>query len=793
MKSLFKQVKLWFSNFYKSIRPGQVAIKGAARAIASTTLVIWLIAASSFFLIDPSTWFGIVPIIVFPPLALLLGGLTYLGIKLLAGIPEALVWVIPGAILILSMVFGQGDLGWQFPLFVLTFAGSLGAAIYTLTKANRSQNTLRQKTVAYLGGLIGLAGLVWGIQWTFQTGFEQDPALNNAALASTYQPEALGLSNPGEPGPYEVKYLSYGSGKDLHRPAFAEDVAFTTDSVDGSRLIGNWKGLAGKLRTWYWGFDDEALPLNGRVWYPEGDGPFPLALIVHGNHSMFDYSDDGYAYLGELLASHGMIMVSVDENFINSGWTDMFPDGLDEENDARGWLLLKHLEEWRKWNVQSDHPFFQKVDMDNIAVMGHSRGGEAAAIAGFFNTLSHYPDDAKEEFNFDFNIRSIVAIAPVDGQYKPGDVGTPLKDINYLVLHGANDGDVQSFAGLRQYERLNYTDSSNYFKSAIYIHGANHGQFNTSWGNRDSPNPWGSLLNVKALMPMEDQLTIGKVLISSFLKATMQNEQGYQELFKDLRSVKEWLPETIYLNQYEDSNWKLITNFDEDLDLTTAGQLADISTEYLTVWKEKLVSMKWGNKDTRAVYVGWDSTAYPQDTAKYMIDFKVPMNIEEHQWLTFEMAHAKENSYPDKERDQEKKDNESNNKEEDDTESEKNEEMNNEQEGEDDEAQEDEKEKAPEPINLSLALYDQNGESVKFDLNEYALLQPQISVDIYKNKSLQTNKTSEAVYQTFFFDLVTLSSLNPKFDVNALQRIAFIFDQEKNGVIILDKLAFHSD
>ena len=57
---------------------------------------------------------------------------------------------------------------------------------------------------------------------------------------------------------------------------------------------------------------------------PEGEGPFPLTLIVHGNHNMIDYSDEGYGYLGNLLASRGIIVVSVDQNFINGHWSGDF-------------------------------------------------------------------------------------------------------------------------------------------------------------------------------------------------------------------------------------------------------------------------------------------------------------------------------------------------------------------------------------------------------------------------------------------------------------------------------------
>ena len=88
--------------------------------------------------------------------------------------------------------------------------------------------------------------------------------------------------------------------------------AFQSTAVDASAYITKWSNL----KTKFWGFDEHALPLNGRVWMPEGEGPFPLALIVHGNHLMEDFSDGGYGYIGELLASKGIIAVSVDENFL---------------------------------------------------------------------------------------------------------------------------------------------------------------------------------------------------------------------------------------------------------------------------------------------------------------------------------------------------------------------------------------------------------------------------------------------------------------------------------------------
>lgn len=778
MINFFKRIWSAILNFLKKLKPGPVAWKGANKSILFTTAIIWSIGATLMFVTQPGTNFGLLMILLGIAIAFLISAGVVLGLKIINSLPKKFIWILPGTYFLMSFVFGVGDLEWKFPLFVVLFAGATGAGLYSFKKKNRSELTLFHKIVAGSGLLIGLSSLVWGLIWLADTGFKPEIEHINAAQKSTYKPGHIQLTNPAEPGPYEVAYLTYGSGKDKQRPEFAEGVTIVTDSVDGSRLLDNWEGFSGKLRTRYWGVDEKSLPINGRVWYPKGDGPFPLALIVHGNHGMHDYSDPGYEYLGRLLASHGIIMTSVDENFINSGWTDLFTDGLDEENDTRGWLLLEHLKNWKNWNEAPDGVFSKKIDMENLAVMGHSRGGEAAAIAGFFNKLPFYPDDAKQIFDFNFNIKAVVSIAPVDGQYKPGKTGTPLNNVNYLVLHGANDGDVQSFAGLRQYERTEFTDSAYYFKSAVYIYGANHGQFNTTWGNRDSGFPYGSLLNVDALMPMEDQLTVGKTYISAFLQATLQGKKEYEGLFKDYRVGNDWLAETIYLNQYQSSDWNMLVDFEEDLDLTTTSSGGTITTENLTVWREQLVGMKYGNKATRAAYIGWDSLAFEADTASFLIELKESIDASATPTLTFELSESKEGSYPDKKRDEELKE-----KEKEDEEAE--------EEDKESEEKEDEEEKAPDPLDFSIQLEDAAGEQVTVKLSDYSYLQRQITVDVLKNTELQSTKSSEAVYNTFFIKLRTLNNLNPTFDLGNIHKVKFIFDQNPKGVIILDKLAVH--
>jgi hypothetical protein len=262
-----------------------------------------------------------------------------------------------------------------------------------------------------------------------------------------------------------VHSLTYGSGADLHRAEFGEEVDLISTPVDGSLLVDGWSGL----RRDYWGFGPQAMPLNGRVWYPQGAGPFPIVLIVHGNHIAEFYSDTGYDYLGEIIASQGMITVSIDENFLNlSPSANMaFISSLQEENDARGWLLLQHLRTWRQWNAEPGNPFYGKVDLEQVGLIGHSRGGEAVAIAAQFNQLPYYPDNANLAFDFGFGIRAVAAIAPIDGGYHAGGRSISPENISYFTLHGTHDMDATVFEGRWMYERVAFTDEAFHFNSAF--------------------------------------------------------------------------------------------------------------------------------------------------------------------------------------------------------------------------------------------------------------------------------------------------------------------------------------
>jgi dienelactone hydrolase len=428
--------------------------------------------------------------------------------------------------------------------------------------------------------------------------------------ATVLSQQTITASNPADRGSFAVKKTFYGSGTDIKRPEFGKDVAIKTKTVDVSPYA-SIPAAQAKDRKKFWGFDLKKAPINARVWYPEGDGPFPLVLVVHGNHNWREFSDPGYEYLGELLASRGFILASVDENFIN---------GLSAENDGRAWLLLKHLEAWKQFNETTGGPFYHRVDMNNIAVMGHSRGGEAAALAATFNRLKYYPDDFKQEFKFNFNIKAVVAIAPVDGQYKPTGQFTPLENVNYLLIHGSHDGDVSTAVGLRQYERLRFTDGQPWFKSVLFMYRANHGQWNTVWNNKDNGPRSGRSLDLRALIDPEEQRQFAKVVISGFLEATLHQKRDYVPMFRDHRTAGQWLPKTMYTTRFQESGYHALAEFGDDIDLTTGtAHGVTIAAENLSTWRENgLVFRGTGNdpQNHNAAWIGWNNRLAGSDKDK---------------------------------------------------------------------------------------------------------------------------------------------------------------------------------
>lgn len=783
IKNIWQRCKSWTSRAWQRILPNPRVRKGAAIAIV---VMVILVAASFGLLLAPGlpvpgildSLAGFVGVSLG---AALLGLLAFLIIKFITILPKFVNWLGLVALLVFVFVFVL----FRFPFSMALLLGLslgllqafLGGGIAALSDRDFKFASWPKKTFVFFIICVPLAVNVLLLLWLLDRGsddhlvpFEEKPQLV----------EPLHVTNPGLPGTFKVQTLTYGSGVNKRRPEFGSDAAIKTDPVDATPFVKGNRGLGVKLRNWYWGFDFKAFPVNGRVWYPEGDGSYPLVLIVHGNHKMQDFSDPGYAYLGKLLASRGFILVSVDENFFNGSAFG----GLSKENDGRAWMLLQHLRVWRDWNGDESNPFFGKVDMNNIGLIGHSRGGEAAAIAGAFNRLSRYPDDATVTFDFGFNIKAIVSIAPSDQQYKPAGKPTPLENVNYFVFQGAHDMDVSFFMGLRQFNRVRFTDDRYWVKASLLSYRSNHGQFNTEWGDSDHPRPLNLLLNREALLDGEEQRKISKVMISAFLDYALKGNTAYLPLFRDYRLARDWLPQDHFINRFEDSTFRLVCGYEEDVDVLTASvENGLIRGENLTVWREADLHFRteWGTKQNNAVFLGWGipgQEELTEEIASYAIqvpeDLYSKTGIDSTSLLVFNLAEADEES-PDPE--DEAGDVAQNRRKEKRAKKEKR------TDGERDEHK---------PVDMSIELVDADGISAILPMDRFRPAPPMLRARFskLKNEISLFGKDYEPTLQVFELPLNVFAAEFPGFDPFRLREIRFVFDQTPTGVIILDNIGF---
>lgn len=707
------------------------AILGAIAAVAAAILVVPLILQSGFGWFADFLFAALVAVIGIPLAAL---GIA-LALAILRPLPRFLTGFFIACGLLLSLLWWD-TAGAIFAAIFLFVECALGATLLTIVRGGL---TPAKRISTWTIFVLAIAANIGFFSLLRSDGIQEDLAnLKDGALVAQ-----INAADPSKAGPYAVETFFYGSGNSLRRPEYGNSVAVRTPTVNAGAFFKDFDGWKAWIRKRYWGFGMDKLPLNAKVFCPQGDGPFPLFLIVHGNHNMSVPSDNGYGYLCELLASRGFIAVSVDENFLNSG---LFHDP-PKQQGVRGWLLLEHLRLWHDWANNPTSPFYRKVDLSNIALAGHSRGGEAAATAALFNRLAYYPDDATIAFHYGYQIKSVIAIAPADGQYKPADQYRVLENVNYLTLQGANDADVSSFLGSRQYDHVRFDGRVPAFKSELYIFRANHGQFNSMWGRASDavvPESW--FLNLRPLLPEDQQRQIAKVYVSAFLEATLHGRSEYQQVFRDYRSARQWLPKTLYLNRFQDQTYKPICSYDEDADITSTSMPGGhISAHGLTVWREGKIPYRNGSRDYNGVFVGWDWGKQKRPGANppsYTVDLP-PVSASS---LNLSVAVT------------------------------------------DGDAQGD-TEDVDTPTDFSLEAESANGACARVAAGSFAYLPPPFHVQFTKFEFLDTHifkQSAEPAFQTIAVPLDAFAKMNAAFNPHQLRRIRLIFDRTPARVVIIN-------
>lgn len=826
MRTLASLLRVFFAFFQNNLQFSDLSRKRARLGLLITALIL-IFVAGGFRPMGFHPWLDPGLGIMFSAVLAFLGGAGFLlAFQVIQLIPRFFKdWgiLLMGSVIIYLAFTFPTPIGMLFGLLLVVveclFFSALFFWIYREHRTAGPRMTLWMG-VALLSGLF-LNG--YTVYWLMDAGY--DDYLVDASKTERTDAEPLQVESPAQRGTYEVEQITYGSGNTRLRPEYGEGADITTSTVDGSAFFEGGNRFKMTIREWLLGFDGEDLPLNAIVWQPVGDGPFPLVLMVHGNHNLAEHSDPGYAYLGRHLAGRGYIAATVDQNFFNGS----FIGGLSNENDARAWVLLQHLKKWHKWNRCDTCYFYGKVDTGRIALIGHSRGGEAAAIAAGFNRLPYYPDDATIPFDFDFNIRSVAAIAPSDAQYSPAGKDNELKNISYLTLQGAHDADVSFFMGMRQYLRAS-PETPGTFKASVYSYRSNHGQFNTVWGNTDYGWPLSLFLNKKPLLEPSDQQKLAKTYITGFLEATLKEKREYMPMFRDHRRIGHWLPDDIYITRYEDHRFVPLCNYEEDVDVTTGSSPhVSIHASGLALWKENRQGFRgdW-DKDNNVVTLGWRTDSLPadslhkektepptgtlsasDDSSFYRIEVD-PGFFEDHRLtdssrLAFSAANTKEEVPEEAEQEDEQ--------------IHKDKEIQEHKGGQEDVGMQEEtgiqdvlgtqedvstpeeeveredtgakqQEEKPVQVDFTLRLADAEGDSVAIALSRFAWIPPVLESEFLKLRMANKRYGSkyEVTLQDFEIPLKRFAEKNPEFDPNAVRSISFVFNRTEQGVVVLDRI-----
>ena len=282
--------------------------------------------------------------------------------------------------------------------------------------------------------------------------------------------------------------------------------------------------------------------LKGVVHYPaQGTGPFPVLVFEHGRHSTCDLtvteflgypcpevgvlgtqvvsnidSFRGYDYLAANLASHGYVVASFDVNSVNT-FDSTGSNGMPE----RAQLIAETLGLLQGWGDGSrpeglGPALVDRIDMERIGIMGHSRGGEGVATFVEYNRTLDQP----------FSLDAVFALAAVD-------FDDPTTDgVHFGALLPLCDGDVSNLQGAQAYDRSTYADPGSPFARVQFsVRGTNHNFFNTIWTNDDFGSSSDSVCNLvtegsERLAP-SDQRKLGVATMAPFLRRYVGGETAF--------------------------------------------------------------------------------------------------------------------------------------------------------------------------------------------------------------------------------------------------------------------------
>lgn len=230
-------------------------------------------------------------------------------------------------------------------------------------------------------------------------------------------------------------------------------------------------------------------------------GNYPLFMVVHGNGHTYT----NYAFLLEHMARNGFIAVSV---HLNTGLSGL----------ARANAFFDH--------ITTINTIFGTSVQNSVAVLGHSRGGEAVFKIARLN----------QSLGLGIGLNALLALGPTDQYGRETITGTTARPL--MVLYGAKDDDVSGWppyagynvrqSGFSLYDRFDGQE-----KSMAFVYDATHNGFVTHNEVFGAPP-------VPPLMTVADQQKILLAYSNAFCRMHLLGEPQWRGMF-----TGEWKPPAV--------------------------------------------------------------------------------------------------------------------------------------------------------------------------------------------------------------------------------------------------------
>jgi hypothetical protein len=228
---------------------------------------------------------------------------------------------------------------------------------------------------------------------------------------------------------------------------------------------------------------------------------YPLFVVVHGNGHTYT----NYAFLLEHMARNGFIAVSI---HLNTGLAGL----------ARANAFFDH--------ITTINAIFGASVKNDVAVLGHSRGGEAVFKIARLN----------ESLGLGVGLKALLSLGPTDRYGHETITGTTAKPL--FILYGAKDDDVAGWPPSSGYNvRQTGFSLSDRFdgqeKSMAFVYNATHNGFvthNEAFGTPPVP----------PLMTVADQQKILLAYCNAFSRMHVLGELQWRGMF-----TGEWKPPAV--------------------------------------------------------------------------------------------------------------------------------------------------------------------------------------------------------------------------------------------------------